>query len=360
MPKNAASIGLRAAPALEKPSVKKSFPLILLVFIVSASVAWSTDGPENLYPEAPSPFMGDWVGKWTAGEERQPDIAAQVIAMGNNEYQAVIVRQIYARTRPFVAITGHVAGDVLRFDDGFFYGQIAGDRFTGGRRDDKNSAFEMERFVLTPPALGAAPPAGAIVLFDGSGFDEWGRFPRGASWDIIDDSILQANPDVGYIVTERSFRDCKLHLEFRTPFLPEARGQSRGNSGVFLQHYHEVQILDSYGSSGYWDDCGAIYQISAPYVNMCLPPLQWQTFEIEFRAARFDESGDVRENARMTVVHNGVIVQKDHEIPHGTSFSARSAPQPPVKEPLPIRLQAHRNRVQFRNIWIVDQSDEGS
>ncbi|OQB41602.1 MAG: hypothetical protein BWY09_00565 [Candidatus Hydrogenedentes bacterium ADurb.Bin179] len=304
--------------------------------------------------ETSDPFMGDWQGLWQSGEDKHPNIAAQVIPLGNRQYQITLLEALYQRVPPDAVITATGDDTVLRFDDGFFFGEIQGDQFSGGRRGDKPGTFLLQRFNLMPPSLGAQPPEGAIVLFDGSGFDAWGRFPKGSGWDILEGGILQANPNLGTIETRRKFGDCRLHLEFRVPLLPEARGQERGNSGVFLQHYYEVQILDSYGLPGYWNECGAIYRVSAPYVNMCLPPLQWQTYDIEFRAARFDEAGNLFENARITVLQNGVAVQKDQEIPRGTSGDAKKPPVAPVKDPGSIRLQSHKNQVQFRNIWVVD------
>ena len=322
---------------------------LLLVGAMLAAAAEETDmNPVD-------PFLGDWKGMWLSGEDKFPNIAAQVIPQGGGRYQVVLVEALYNRVPPAAVLAAEVDGDVLRFDDGFFYGEIQGDRLTGGRRDDKAGVFEMERFTLVSPTLGAPPPDNAIVLFDGSGFDEWARFPRGGGWDILEGGIVQANPTLGYLETRRKFGDCRLHLEFRIPLLPEERGQGRGNSGVFLQRYYEVQILDSYGLPGYWNECGAIYRISAPYVNMCLPPLQWQTYDIEFRAARFDEEGKLLENARMTVLHNGVVVQKDVEMPRGTSGDARKPPVAPPSEPDIIRLQSHKNNVQFRNIWVVPE-----
>lgn len=328
----------------------------IILAVLCAWPAGADDSATAPSSETGDPFMGDWSGRWQSGEEKHPDITAQVIALGKNEYRVILAEALYQRVPPVAILAATGDGDVLRFDDGLYFGEIKGDLFSGGRRGGEEGAFTLERFALTPPSLGAPPPDEAIVLFNGSGFEQWRRFPKGSNWDILDGGILQANPALNSIETRRTFKDCRLHLEFRVPLLPEARGQERGNSGVFLQEYYEIQILDSYGLPGYWNECGAIYRISAPYVNMCLPPLQWQTYDIEFRAARFDEQGNLLEKARVTVLHNGVAVQKDHEIPRGTSGDATKPPVPAVKEPGPIRLQAHKNRVQFRNIWVVDLS----
>jgi hypothetical protein len=337
----------------------KTLALALLPgLMLLAATATAEDPKPPAYPDSVGPFVGDWKGLWVIGEEKHPEIAAQVVALGGDAYQILLVPFIYARTPPFATVQATVKDGSLQFDDGTYYGRIEGDVFLGGRRGEDEGTFELKRFVLEPPSMGAAPPEGAIVLFDGSGFEEWERFPRGKSWDILEGGVLQANPDIGYIVSKRDFTACKLHIEFRIPFLPEERGQERGNSGLFLQRFYEVQILDSYGLPGYWNDCGAIYQISAPHVNMCLPPLQWQTYDIEFHGARYDEAGSITENARMTVIHNGVPVQKDIEMTRGTSGDAKKPPVAPPNRPEPIRLQAHKNHVQFRNIWVVDLSDQ--
>jgi len=343
----------------ELPYFTRLLPLLLLCGIAWVFQARAEEAVADSCAGITDPFLGDWKGLWKTGEDKHPDITAQVVPLGNNQYQITLAEALYQRVPPDAVITATSNGGVLNFDDGFYYGEIKEGRFHGGRGGDKAGIFEMERFLLTPPSLGAPPPEGAIILFDGSGFAEWGRFPKGSGWDSLEGGILQANPNLSTIETRRKFSDCRLHLEFRIPLLPDARGQERGNSGVFLQHYYEVQILDSYGLPGYWNECGAIYRISAPWVNMCLPPLQWQTYDIEFRAARFDDQGNLLENARMTVLHNGVVVQKDREMPRGTSGDAKKPPVSPPKDPGSIRLQSHKNRVQFRNIWVEDLAPTG-
>lgn len=336
----------------------RAFICCFLVLLSSVSAfAEDTDAVLPLY-ETSDPFMGDWKGLWLSGEDKHPDLTAQVIALGGDQYQVILAEALYQRVPPTAVLTATRTADTVQFDDGFFYGEIKEGLFVGGRRGDKAGEFRLEPFHLVSPTMGARPPENGMYLFDGSGFDAWARFPRGSSWDILPDGVLQANPVIGTIETRQKFGDCRLHLEFRLPLLPEARGQERANSGVFLQHYYEVQILDSYGLPGYWNECGAIYRISAPSVNMCLPPLQWQTYDIEFRAARFDAAGTLTENARMTVLHNGVVVQKDVEVLHGTSGDAKKPPVSPPQEPGAIRLQSHKNRVQFRNIWIVDLTEK--
>ncbi len=331
-----------------------TLPLVFMLVPVTAGAAEDADFAS--YPESVGPFVGDWEGLWSNGEDKHPWIGAQVIALGEGAYEIVLTRKLYARAPLFKTVEAREEGDALVFDDGEYFGKIEGDAFSGGRHGEKPGAFALERYTLESATLGLKPPKNAIVLFDGTNLDEWKRSVTGKSWEIIPGDVLQANPKVGYIETEREFLDAQLHVEFRVPFLPDKRGQERGNSGVFLQKFFEVQVLDSYGLPGYWNECGAIYQISAPRVNMCAPPLQWQSYDIEFHAARYNKKGKLIENPRMSVVHNGVPVQTDIEMPRGTSGDAKKKPVAPPDQPECIRLQAHNNRVQFRNIWVVDMA----
>ena len=177
--------------------------------------------------------------------------------------------------------------------------------------------------------------------------------PGPANWLILGNGAMEVRG--GSIQTKQEFVDQKVHVEFRTPFMPEQDGQKRGNSGVFLQNRYEVQVLDSYGLSGEDNECGGLYKTAAPRVNMCAPPLQWQTFDIEFRAARYDSEWNKVEDARITVVHNGVPVHENQPIPDKTTGSQVTA----MSEPDALSLQDHGNPVWFRNIWLVELPPTG-
>jgi hypothetical protein len=168
-------------------------------------------------------------------------------------------------------------------------------------------------------------------------------------WRIVDDA-MEIKAGTGSIVTKDTFTDFKLHIEFRTPFMPAARGQGRGNSGVYLQGRYEIQVLDSYGLEGVDNECGGIYKVGAPLVNMCYPPMCWQTYDIDFSAPQFDAGGTMTRGARVTAVHNGVTIHRDLEIRSPTGGALDNN----VSEPGGIYLQDHGNPVQFRNIWVVE------
>jgi Domain of Unknown Function (DUF1080) len=195
------------------------------------------------------------------------------------------------------------------------------------------------------------PPEGAIVLFDGKSLENWvktdGKSPP--SWKLLDDGVMEAKG--GNIITKQKFDGAfKLHVEFRVPYMPDARGQARGNSGVYLQGRYEVQVLDSYGLDSKDNDCGAIYEVAAPLVNACKAPTVWQSYDIEFHAPKCDNGKKV-EPARVTVYQNGIKIQDDTKIPvNNTRAGLGGDPC----EPGPIMLQDHGNPVQYRNIWLVE------
>ena len=204
----------------------------------------------------------------------------------------------------------------------------------------------------------APPPPEAIILFDGTSLSPWVRRKGGgpASWPIEDGAMITRGGD---ILTQETFRDFHLHLEFRCPDSPaHVTGQGRGNSGVFLQGRYEIQVLDSWGIAGApgKGDCAALYNQAAPLVNACAPPEEWQSYDVVFRAPRFDAGVEKRESARVTLLHNGRVVQNSQEVPCQTG----GALDENYAEPGPILLQDHGNAVRFRNIWLVPLPEAGA
>jgi len=200
-----------------------------------------------------------------------------------------------------------------------------------------------------PPA---APPSDAIVLFDGTSLAAW-QSPDGtpAKW-LVRDGSVEVAPGTGPLVTKRAFGDVQLHLQWAAPTPPAGEGQERGNSGVFLMTHYEIQVLDGYHNDTYADGAAAaVYGQTPPLVNACRPPGQWQTYDIVFHRPRFAPDGTVRDSARVTVLHNGVLVQ-DNTVITGWTVHAERARYRPHADRLPLLLQDHGKRVRYRDIWI--------
>ncbi|MFO0913509.1 MAG: family 16 glycoside hydrolase [Pirellulales bacterium] len=214
--------------------------------------------------------------------------------------------------------------------------------------------------IVAPPAqtLPVPPPADAVVLFDGRDLSHWqsadGQPPR---W-IVRDGVMESVPGAGYLYSARSFGDVQLHVEWASPARVEGHSQGRGNSGVFLMGLFEVQVLDSYDNITYADgQAGAIYGQYPPLVNVCRPPGQWQSYDISFRRPRFGSDGRLQHPARLSVWHNGVLIQDNVE-PWGPTSWLQALPYEPTPAKLPLSLQDHGNPVRYRNIWLRELPEQ--
>ena len=214
--------------------------------------------------------------------------------------------------------------------------------------------------VVTPPPLlpAVSPPSDAVVLFDGIQLDEWVNSRDGspADWSVSG-GVMTVNKAAGDIETRRRFRDYQLHIEWRIPERISGEGQARGNSGVFLATMgtgYELQILDSYGNDTYVNGmAGSIYKQSIPLVNASRKPGDWQTYDVVWTAPRFAADGSLRAPARVTVIHNGILIQNDFELTGETRYIG--SPQYHPYDESPIMLQAHGDPsppISFRNIWV--------
>ena len=197
-----------------------------------------------------------------------------------------------------------------------------------------------------------APPSDAIVLFDGKSLAQWQSEDSTAAKWVVRDGYFEVAPHTGAIVTKRGFGDVQLHVEWATPLPATGEGQDRGNSGVFMMTHYEIQVLDSYHSDTYADgQAAAVYGQTPPLVNASRPPGQWQTYDIIFHRPRFTSDGAVRDSARVTVLHNGVLVQ-DNTIITGWTVHGQRAHYAPHADRLPLLLQDHGHPVRYRDIWI--------
>jgi hypothetical protein len=273
------------------------------------------------------------------GEYEGAGHGAQVVATGDGSFEAMLHAGGLpgagaATDPPPLRASGQDEGDTVTFAGDFDAALQGG---TLRVQSASGESHVLRRIERQSPTLGAKPPEGAVVLFgdgDLSAFADAELDPRG---------FLAAGA-----LTREAFGSFSLHLEFRLPFMPEASGQMRANSGVYLQNRYEIQVLDSFGLTGENNECGAIYEQKAPDVNMAFPPLSWQTYDIDFTAARFDGAGQRTAPALVTVRHNGVVIHDQVAFTGPTGMG-----EPESVEPGPLQFQDHWNPVVYRNIWLV-------
>jgi len=196
-------------------------------------------------------------------------------------------------------------------------------------------------------------PSDATVLFDGKDIAAWVAMDGSPTKWVVKDGALECVPGSGYVRTLQSFGDCQLHVEWAAPLPVKGNSQGRGNSGVFFGNgRYEVQVLDSYENKTYADGSAAsVYNQYPPLVNASLPPGQWQAYDIVWTAPRFDADGKLLAKARVTVFHNGVLVQNNVELTGPTGWIGRP-PYAAHPERMPIAFQDHGNPVRYRNVWV--------
>ncbi|MEX2215695.1 MAG: DUF1080 domain-containing protein [Phycisphaeraceae bacterium] len=267
-------------------------------------------------------LQGEYEGKF--GEAK---MGAQIVALGDDKFDLVL----YHGGLPGDAGGGWKKGDKREKASGAlaegvvtFKGEASPVLKEGSLTFDRGVLKKIER---KSPTLGAKPPQGAVVLFDGKTND----FING---ETTEDGYLMALGKGGQKSKYQFKKSFAFHLEFRTPFQPKARGQGRGNSGVFLPGIPEIQVLDSFGLEGKGNEAGGFYPNREPDVNMAFPPLTWQTYDVEMTMAQGDKE------SRVIVKHNGVVI---HDQP--ASFKGGGG----------LNLQNHGNPVVYRNIWVVEK-----
>jgi hypothetical protein len=304
----------------------KHLAAILLLTTLSAYAEESKGGPTWTDPEKAALENPDFS---VQGEYSKGDTAYQILALGKGQFHASIYK-------------GGLPGA------GWDRSEIG--QLRGGTEEIQKLLDGSERVERKSPSLGKQAPAGAVILFDGSNTDAW----KNAK---VSDGLLESGTE-----TTESFGDFTLHIEFRLPFKPETApgSQDRGNSGVYTHNRYETQVLDSFGLDydiNSWKQkppsdpkqwCGCLYKFKLADTNMSLPPLRWQTYDIDFTAAKFEGEKKIKD-ARISVVHNGVKIHDDVALPKGTGAGGGRKEIPAG----PIVLQGHGNPVRYRNIWIV-------
>lgn len=290
-------------------------------------------------------------------------VAAQVMALDQGMFEGVMFRgglpgagwdgshrsYFVGETKDSVTILRGVQGYELAEKNDYWQATIEDGLFRGTDQafcnQSQDVTFVMKKVLRKSPTLGARPPRGAIVLFDGTGTDAW-REAR----------IVEGNHLAHGSKTKQSFHDHRIHLEFRTPFMPSARGMHRGNSGVLVRDKYEVQIVDSFGwtyinrrfvRNSWVGRTGGIEELLPPDENMSFPPLSWQTYDIEFFMPQHDDARNQLTPPMMTVRHNGVLIHNRRVLPPESETR-------PDRDPGRLYLQEHHDRVVYRNIWIVE------
>ena len=314
----------------------------LCLLIAAALPAWAQDKSQQAVVDstkADADFLlqGEYAGPASASSTQ----GLQLVALGDGKFQGMLYGKGLpgeswdGKTR--LALTGETVGGKLQLSGTNFRGVVEGGAI---QADLDGVKFTLKKVDRQSPTLGAKPPQGAVVLFDGTNLDGWDQ------GKLVEGNLLGVGTR-----TKQKFKDYTLHLEFRTPYMPHARGQGRGNSGLYLNDQYEFQILDSFGLSGETNECGGYYSFAKPKLNMCLPPLTWQTYDVDFTMARYDASKNKLKPATATIRLNGVIVHEKYEIPKFNGGGGQA------DESLPgsIYVQDHGNPVHFRNIWIVER-----
>ena len=314
----------------------------LCLLIAAVAPAWAQDKSQQAVVDstkADADFLlqGEYAGPATASSNQ----GLQLVALGDGKFQGVL----YGKGLPgeswdgktHLALTGETVGGKLQLSGTNFRATVEGGQV---QADLDGVKFTLKKVERQSPTLGAKPPQGAVVLFDGTNPDAWDK------GKLVEGNLLAVGTR-----TKQKFKDYTLHLEFRTPYMPHARGQGRGNSGLYLNDQYEFQILDSFGLAGENNECGGYYSFAKPKLNMCLPPLTWQTYDVDFTMARYDANKNKLKPATATIRLNGVIVHDKYEIPKFNGGGGQA------DESLPgsIFVQDHGNPVHFRNIWIVER-----
>lgn len=314
--------------------------IVLAIVVAAGSVA------------AADSFMGEYTGTFFADSKIQMPATANVVAESEHDWRIVIdaVSPGPGRQGAHIEIYGNLQGpgvDISYPSGGYrWHGGINNGHLSVG--SEYGQHFEIDKVARKSPTEGLQAPQGAVVLLPyKSGAKTSLAAWTNQNWEALDNGAARVRQ--GSNTTKERFGDIKqLHVEFWLPLEPGNRGQGRANSGVFLNDTYEVQVLDSFGLAYTSGDCGSLYSIKRPDVNASLPPETWQTYDIEFRTPRLNADGSIKENARITVVHNGIKIHDNVELARPTAD-----PKAQQKTTGPIQLQDHSHPIQYRNIWLV-------
>ncbi len=341
------SLSLVTAHRLQWAGFRAIVSLAFALFCLTTCCAAFAEGPVYSDPhktDADFAIQGEYTGTLQVSEG-DIEIGVQVIALGKGKFQAVV----YLGGLPGDGYNGdetYKSDGTMKNGKAVFLFENATATIANGvliARDlEGYDMGKLKKVVRKSPTLGKQPPQGAIVLFDGKNVK---AFRNG---HMTTDGLLMPGT-----TSKQTFANHKVHIEFRLPYQPEDRGQARGNSGIYMQGRYEVQMLDSFGLEGKDNECGGIYGQREPSVNMCYPPLTWQTYDIDFTAAKYDDQGKLTANPRLTVLHNGCVIHNDVKL--SSDKPTRAAPSKAGPTRGPLFLQNHNCPVRYRNIWVVEE-----
>jgi hypothetical protein len=330
--------------------------LLLVVSVVFCRLAYTAEAQNVQKRPAPLPeitdpaeamkapdflIQGEYLGDGTWLDGTPSKVGAQVIALGNGKFTVVVTKgglpgDGWRRGDASFSLDGNRSGIATALSGDGVSGTIAGQSMTVAAENGK-AKLTLKRAERHSSTEGAKPSAGAIVLFDGTNADAFDHGTMTKHNNLLSDTL-----------TKQKFGDYTLHLEFRLSYMPQARGQARSNSGVYLHNCYEIQVLDSFGLEGKDNECGGFYQLREPDVNMCYPPLTWQTYDLKFTAPKYQDGKKVAD-ARVEVKQNGVEIQPEFQLTHATPGRQKEGPAP-----RPIYFQGHGNKVEYRNIWLKE------
>lgn len=326
---------------------KQHLILLALAAAIAPPLCWAADNlpatsdPGEAAKDPDFAIQGEYSG--TAGDAK---IGVQVIALGDGEFEAVgrkggLPGDGWDGEKPLKSTKAKRAEDgSVTFNHEDVTAVLKDGTISVTKSTEPDFKLTLARVERESPTIGAKAPEGAVVLFDGTAETaqkHW-KNPK-LDGDLLSQGAMSID----------EFEDFTLHIEFRLPWMPKARGQGRGNSGYYAAGRYEVQMLDSFGLAGLDNECGGIYKVAEPKQNLCYPPLRWQTYDVDFTAAKFDAEGKKTTNARITVKHNGYNIHDNLELP-GLTGGAQKKDE---KGPGPVFLQDHGNPVRYRNIWVV-------
>ena len=309
--------------------------------------------PEKAKTDPDFAIQGEYEGILIPGKDK---IGAHLIAKGEGKFDV----KVYpgglpgagwdGKTPPVLGVatrdeSNKDRADVKSADGKMSLGIITGAPGGGMSYTYSNGKISgaLSKVERKSKTLGDKPPEGAVVLFGAPGDEK--NWNGGKIVELSDGKYLGVGE-----TTKQTFGAFKVHAEFRLPWMPNSTGQERGNSGFYLQDRYECQVLDSFGLRGENNECGGFYTLHKPLVNMCYPPLRWQTYDIEFTPAQFDDAGKKTKSAYATVMHNGVKIHDNVELAKVTGGNGT----PDNAKPGPFQIQNHGDPVVFRNIWAVE------